>query len=342
LESILARNKADREAGIVRTYDHPPKPVNRPAPVSLPICEYLLDGRGDISCQHRRCEKGVGGTGGVKPCESCGPDRCRYFLPLGAEEKPPTFTTKTTDQTAGVVIGSFRWPELVELQIKVIRHNCGPVPILVSNDDPNGADRLASICKRFDDVTLDNNRERIGHTGGDIACFHKGITWGAARGIRWVTKLSQRFIVDRPRWLQDSAEQLRLSGLPMACRRTVGAEMYDLRTECVLLDVGFWNVPHVLDRIKPRRYWSDVPGGLSAERIMFRVLQDLLGEVYFPWVSLLGECRYKRDRADVLWHNNTHESEYRRLASQFGVTLPKEFHCDGWHHERAKGTYLHG
>ena len=93
------------------------------------------------------------------------------------------------------------------LQIAVIRNTCGPVPILVSNDDPPTHERLKAICERFEDVELDTNPERISHTGGDIAVFHKGIKFGARRGLRFVAKLSQRFIINRPRWLQDAANE---------------------------------------------------------------------------------------------------------------------------------------
>jgi hypothetical protein len=224
----------------------------------------------------------------------------------------------------------------------VIRETCGPVPILVSNDDPASHESLAVICASHADVTLDSNAERIGHTGGDIAAFYKGIRWAAERRIEVVAKLSQRFIVNRPRWLQESARDLLSSGLPMASRQCKAPTPYDLRTEAVLMDVGQWNSTEVLERIKPRKYWDDEPGGLNAETIINRVLMDLLGGIYWPWVSVMGEDRTKREHADVLWHWDTPTEDYHRIASAYRVALPLAFHVSGWERELKAGTYVFG
>lgn len=254
----------------------------------------------------------------------------------------PKFVAKTDDVPAGVVIGSFRWPELIDMQIRVIRDNCGAVPILVSNDDPDSHSSLSSICNKHKDIFLWTNHERIGHTGGDISAFFKGVLWGASRGLRVVCKLSQRFVINRPRWLQDSAKELLLSGLPIGSRRTHGVEMYDLRTEACLLDIGWWNNNEVLNRITPRKMWADAPGGLAAEKIIFRLVEDTMGGIYYPWANVLGEDRYKRDYPDVLWHCNTNEREYRELAKSHGVELSPQFHISGWQGELAQGKYQYG
>ena len=272
------------------------------------------------------------------PCTSA--NRCCNGCTAKKFTEP--FEAKPSDARVGVAIGSFRWPELVDLQCHVIRATCGPIPILVSNDNPESHDELVVICASHADVTLDTNAERIGHTGGDIAVFSKAIRWGANRGLDVVAKLSQRFIVNRSRWLQESAAELLASGLPMASRRCRGNAPFDLRTEAVLLDVNQWNRPEVLERTKPRRYWTDSPDGLNAETIIYRVLIDLLGGIYWPWASLMGEDRYKRDFADVLWHCNTPASDYRKLASDYGVSVSESFHINGWERELKEGTYHYG
>lgn len=272
------------------------------------------------------------------PCTSA--NRCCVGC-KDKEVKVP-FLGKPDDPRVGVVIGSFRWPELVDLQCRVIRDTCGPVPILVSNDDPASHKELSAICATHADVTLDSNAERIGHTGGDVAAFYKGIRWAAERRIEVVAKLSQRFIVNRPRWLQDSARDLLASGLPMANMRCRGDAPFDLRTEAVLMDVSQWNKPEVLERIKPRRYWTDQPDGLNAETIIYRVLMDLLGGVFWPWATVMGEDRFRRDFEDVLWHCNTSKEEYAKLAQGHGVTIPDDFHVGGWENELKQGTYLYG
>jgi hypothetical protein len=251
------------------------------------------------------------------------------------------FVPRPADVRAGVAIGSFRWPEWIEFQIKSIRHTCGPIPILVSNDDPESRSRLADICGGFEGVTLDNNPERIGHTGGDISVFYKGIRWGAELGLNVVAKISQRFIGNRSRWVQDTANDLIDSGLSMGCRRCRGEARFDLRTECVFLNLEAWNRPDILKGIEPRRYWNDLPEGLPAESVIFGAFQKA-GGIMWPIAKLMGEDRYQRDFADVLWHCNTPEAEFRGIAKSYGVELPESFHVAGWDRELSIGTYLYG
>lgn len=281
---------------------------------------------GDTTTQMVSC------NGSNRFCGSCK----SKVLPI----KP--FEEKPNDPAVGIVIGSFRWPSLVELQCKVIRASCGNIPILISNDDPESHDALSSICDKFSDVMLSTNSERIGHTGGDIAAFYKGIQWGADRDLDVVAKLSQRMIIHRTRWMQESALNLLRSDLPVAGKRCRGKAPFDFRTECVLMNIAEWNRPEILDRLKPRQYWNDEPLGLCAETIIFRILRDLLRGIYLPWNTILGEDRASRDYEDVLWHGNTHEDEYRSLGKHYGVEVCPDFHIKGWELELSKGTYLYG
>ncbi len=240
----------------------------------------------------------------------------------------------------GVVIGSYKWPSLVDLQIRLIHDTCGKVPILVSSDHPETAAEITDICNDYHDVTHRPNPERIGHTGGDISAFYKAVKWGASRQMQCVAKLSQRFLVTRKNWLQDGAADLGASRLAMASQRCTGTQRFDLRTEAVLIDVAQWNNPDVLERIKPRRYWNDVKHGLSAETVIYRVLQDLLGEFYLPW-ALFGESRDTKYDG-VVWHCSHTLRDYQELAYKYGVKLDAGFHCSGWQYDLSKGQYLYG
>jgi hypothetical protein len=127
----------------------------------------------------------------------------------------------------------------------------------------------------------------------------------------------------------------------MGCRRCRGNAPFDLRSECVFLNLEAWNRPGILNKIEPRRYWNDLPEGLSAETVVFRTFQDA-GGIMWPIANLMGEDRYQRDFADILWHCNTGEPEFRELAKSYGVDLPESFHVAGWDRELSKGTYLYG
>lgn len=323
----------------------------------LPPCRY----EGKIVTECQSCAKD---RGHERECLHPEPDDDRDFCTRGSMVKPlrrcnacPQYerSVKVTQLEAtpapralvryphaqhGVVIGSYKWPSLVELQIKLIRSTCGAVPICVSSDHPETAAQVQAICDRFPDVKHLPNPVRIGHTGGDISAFHKAATWGKDRGLQVVAKLSQRFLITRPDWLQDGAADLLASGLSLASQRATGTQRFDLRTEACLLDVATWSEPAILARIRPRKYWTDSPRGLSAETVIYRVLQDLAGEFFLPW-SLFGEDR-QRQYPGVVWHNSHPVTAYHELAARHGVKLDAGFHCDGWMQDLQNGVYEYG
>lgn len=239
---------------------------------------------------------------------------------------PSAFVARPDDPPVGVAIGSYQFPGLVELQIKLIRHHCGDVPILVSDDVSAYRDGLAKMCDQAG-VFLWPNPTRLGHTGGDLAAFWKGILWGKSHGLRVVAKLSQRFLVDTPRWLQDGAIDLLRSGLPLSSRRCTGGHNFPLRTEACLLDVDAWHRPDVLQVLAPR----ERPKPENAEWDFDRLLKAKLGGLFWPW-KLFSEDRFAK-QAGFLWHNANTKAEYQSLARRFGVQLDASFHVDGWQND---------
>lgn len=257
----------------------------------------------------------------------------------------PTYTSpeREGDVRCGVVIGSYKWPELVDLQIRVIRSTCGPVPVLVSNDHPGSHDTLASICSGHPDVTLLSNPERLGHTGGDLAVYHRAVTWGSERRLQVVAKLSQRLLFTEPYWLQNGAKELLASGLgtaTRACTGPTGSPRYPLRTEFALLDVARWNSPEVLASVTPRRVWHEREGGWPAEQVIDELVRDHFDGLYWPFAGL-PTVREERG-SGFLWHHSHSRQDYDSLAKRFGVTLPADFTVAGWEQEYARGEYLFG
>jgi hypothetical protein len=328
--------EASRRYNARKTSQSPVQPAGI-APGIAPLCEHAGEG---IACNTRRCEVGHGEPTGIRVCHHCGPSRCADYLPQNtiADER---FIPKPTDVRCGVVVGVFRWPELAELQINLIRKKCGPVPILISNDQPEAHEQLAGICERLR-ADLITSPERIGHTGGDVAAFHRGIVWARNLGLQAVAKLSQRFLVNRFRWLQDSASDLLTSGLPLASLPCRGRSVFDLRTEAVLLNVAEWSRFDVLTMIEPKRYHEGRLNGVYAETVIWRALQSI-GGLYWPWYSVLGcEDRERRVHSDVIWHNHNSVDDYRRFAESLGVTLSAGFTVAGWEQEQKQGRYLYG
>lgn len=351
MAELLAQQEARKAAGANQTYPRAaaPRPAApaRPAPkrVALPcvhegaVLEWCStckggEGRHVRDCDlHERCTR----TYVSDKVQSC--DRCKDYS-TGAAEPPTQFAARPGDPACGVVIGSYGWPALVDLQLRVIRDTCGPVPVCVSSDNPDDDARLAAVCAGHPDAYLWTNARRIGHTGGDLATFWKGVLWGAANGLQVVAKLSQRWVSTRPRWLHDGARALLDSGLPAAIRRCVGSHGFPLRTEAALLDVEAWHRPKVLSRIAPGEYWTRREGGLSAEVVVEELIRDEFGGLYWPW-DLVPPVRAEKP-AGALWHNSHTRAEYDALARRHGVALPADFHVRGWERERDAGEYRYG
>jgi hypothetical protein len=324
-------------------------PVKKPGP--RPPCAYLGDYTGgtvlcescggNVRIKLRRCDVYGKCTEAKKvgklPCCSGCPS---YETPAEGEIDAHPFEPRPDDPACGVVVGAYKWPALADLQIRLIRHTCGPVPILVSNDDMSRCGEFRAVCAAHEDVTYSPNPGRIGHTGGDVACFYKAVLWGRGRNLPAVAKLSHRFLITKSRWLQDVTRDLLLSGLPAAGRRCDDGR-FPLRTEAVVMAVDQWDRPGVLSSLLPRKYWNDIPGGgRDAETLVYDVIRTKLGGVFWPW-TLVGENRWEKSK-DVIWHHTHKRSDYKMAAARFGVSLPQDFHTDGWQSDADRGEYDFG
>ena len=231
------------------------------------------------------------------------------------------------DVPAMVSIGSYGLPGMVELQLRLIRSHCGDIPILVSDDhSPEGQiELIRESCERHGaTLALSQPDERIGHAGGDLGAFYHALTFARERGIRYVFKLSQRYAIDKRRWVQDTANWMDELGKLVGTasdRCSEGGTRFDLRSEAVGIRVEKW-LPH-LEAIKPRRLHQ------AAEPVVTAVAKSAGDIVVWP---LLGGPDRLRKAPNVVWHTANTESDYRALAERFGVDLDmgRKFFTAGW------------
>ena len=228
-----------------------------------------------------------------------------------------------------MVIGHFNQVSFLELNLRAIRHYCGPdVPILVSDDCSNGFGatpdpdtmfgRVVALTEVIPNVMVWPNVERIGHAGGDIAAFWKGIMWGKQCELDVIFKLSQRYIISHPNWVEESARDLLQSGLATLGRpcEDVG---WPIRTEAVGLRVESWYRPDVLAHLTPRRvHWA-------TELVIWDDIVDRLDGRLHPW-ELVTKGRYTPS-AQVLFHDANTPQDYERLAQQIGMLSHHKFDC---------------
>lgn len=215
--------------------------------------------------------------------------------------------------------------EAVRLNLAVLRANCGPdLKILVCDDasPPDSQQRYRALCKEYG-AQFQTNRYRMGHTSGDMIVFHKALHWARRRGLQTVTKLSQRMVIDVPNWVQRDAARLLSSGYATQAQMLTNFGREQIRTECVMMDVGRWMTAGILEHYRPRRipYWN--------ESHTFRAIAHLVDPArpyphYLPWDRLSyvrggdGPPVYFRDM-----HNA--EEEFRRLAERHGLRLGASF-----------------
>lgn len=238
----------------------------------------------------------------------------------------------------GIVIGSYNLPQLVRLQLTLIRDHCGEVPVLVCDDNSSGNGlepesgskfaELFDLCKRSGAI-LWSNPDRLGHVGGDLVSYYVGLQWGKATDLDVICKLSQRMLIDLPRWLQDSSAGLLASGHATGCQSCFeGPHRLPLRTEAILFDVSQWYRADVLARLWPRPIKT-----IAAEAIVWEAMH-LIESDYWRW-PLFQERRTVKDKGTI-WHCSHTRADYEKIAKRYGITLDEKFTVRGW---QTQGNY---
>lgn len=290
------------------------------------------------------------------PSCSCGPlyqckkyESCRSFVPgpsgsrtcLGCESYVPRDEV-VPEPKAGVVIGTYGLPNLVALQVKLIRKHNGNIPIMILDDCSDGTgvtpiadSNFGKICKisREDpNVSVWSNPERLGHAGGDMSAFFVGIQWAAVRKLDVLVKLSFRFVFDRPDWVNIWMKEFWPTGLATSTRAAIeGGSSFPVRSEAMMMDVAKWNQPEILDHIRPRPLSKEEGKfGVATENVLWDTIRDRL-DAKFHLTSLFGENRYfPEPNKGYLWHCCTSPAEYRAVFDREGIPMDPDFSTDGW------------
>lgn len=272
-----------------------------------------------------------------RPCHGCeesGCLWCHHFRhtpairrALGGDpatcDPPPLPSPVPTPAGAGLVVGCYGLPQLARLQVRTIRSTCGPVPILLADDGSGHDADFAAIEDGEPDVTFWPSDRRRGHYAGDLSVWWKGIQWAHTRGLRWLAKLSQRFVWTAPGWLAAAIKTLEASNLSLLMQRCVdsGTDLF-VRTECTLFDVPRW-VPHFREFDRDRI-------GNPTELYVWDLVVRHFGGRYAEWPGLTTD-RYA-PTPGTHWHGSHAEGPFRRLAERYGIDLGSDFHCGGHQH----------
>lgn len=264
--------------------------------------------------------------------ELCG-KVCPYVNHVG--ERPMTGNAAICGDGYGVAIGTFDslhsrnrrfGTEAVELNLAVLRRQCGmEIRILVCDDasPPDSQRRYRELCQKYG-AEFTTNRKRMGHSSGDMIVFHKAIRWARRHGLRTVTKLSHRMVIDVPNWLQKDSELLISTGFATQAQMLANFGLEQIRTECVMMVVERWYSSDVLNHYRPRSipYWN--------ESHTFRAISQFVDPQapyphFLPWRRIA--FQRGKDRRPVFFREMSGDSEalFRSLARRHGVKLTEDF-----------------
>lgn len=212
-------------------------------------------------------------------------------------------------------------PELARLQVTLIRETCGDVPVLLADDGSDRDAEFEAVAESFKGVEFWPSDQRRGHYAGDLSVFWKALQWASSRGLKWVCKLSQRFVWTQPGWLRMAVEGLAASGEATMMQRCLdsGQNLY-VRSECMLLEVERW--------LPLYKEFDMFQIGNPTELYIWHRVHAHFGERFCPWPGM-PEDRY-RPTPGSLWHGCDSEGSFRELARSRGIELGPEFNTGGW------------
>lgn len=236
----------------------------------------------------------------------------------------PTYNFKK-----GVVIGTYGWPNLIELQIKTIRNNCGDIPILIADDASPGIspipvkdscfEKLLRLGDKYKDVTIWPNPETIGHSGGDLSAFWKGLTWAKGLGLEYLVKLSRRLVVDIPNWIEYECQMLHKDRGAIAIQKQLN-KTWPFRCEGVVLRVEAWYP--LVNNLLPIKQHSNKTG-MFVEKIFKNIIDTKFTGIHTPLHVLRKDPRLKNP--GVLWHLCNTMEDYKQIFKKYGLLPDADF-----------------
>lgn len=226
----------------------------------------------------------------------------------------------------GVVIGTYGYPKLAAFQVRMIRDTCGDVPILIADDGSGRDDDFDKIVESNLDVEFWPSDHRRGHYSGDLSVFWKGFQWAHNTGLKYLVKLSQRFIITENKWIAKICRLMEDTGhatVMQDCIDGAGGNIPDcrlyVRSECMAFDVEKW--------VQYYREFDTGDLNNPTELYIWHRVHAYFGEKFAPWPRMPVN-RYE-PMPETLWHGTNGEADYRQVAASKGLTIDDDFTCAG-------------
>lgn len=308
----------------------PPPAARRPLPIRQP-CQFegvvverctQCGAAGELN-HVRDCERfDVNATrgpnnGAARSCAAC------------FDYRPPSRfpTPAATPPGVGIAIGCYGLPQLTRLHVRLIRDTCGGVPILIADDGSGRDAEFERIVAAEEGVEFWPSDQRLGHYAGDLSVVWKGLQWAETRGLKWLCKISMRFLWTEQDWLKKAVALADAGGEATLMQRCTdagpgnGGKPVDLkiRSECFMVDAAAWS-PFRAEMKQPRL-------NNPTEFFFWHVVHREWGERFTEWAPLTVN-RYA-PTPGTLWHGSHNRAAYERLADSYGLPLDPEFYTNG-------------
>jgi len=228
----------------------------------------------------------------------------------------------------GIVIGTKDWPNLTELQIKILRSTCGELPILIADDCSSGCEinfppdsdygKLYALTKKYNGVHIAPNSTTLGHGAGDLSVFTKGLVWAKIWNIEYLVKVSRRMLIDIPYWMQYWTHRLIQDNNAVAAQKR--NDYWPFYTSCIILKSSTW-FP-LIDQLYPIKLNSDKTK-IYVEHVFRDIIDKYFRGVYTPLGLLRKDITLKNP--GVIWHEACKIDEYKRLFLKYGVSMDGNF-----------------
>lgn len=241
-----------------------------------------------------------------------------------------------------VSIGHYNMPCTIEHHVKSLRANCGNVPICVTDDFTELAYNTTNKDKRYvSEESAQESKQRLigfcaennvplylsgmtrqGHVGGDLAAFYNGMMYAKEVGAKYMIKLSQRFFIDRPSWVQKMIHRMDQEKADVMTNEHVcklGILTFPIRSEFMILRVSKFGTDTVMRDLYPRKLQ-----GMAGEIYMTAILQ----KTHAKLVSCPMFTNHRgRKHPGLIWYEEPNaEANYIEAYKKYNVQMSNGFH----------------
>lgn len=246
---------------------------------------------------------------------------------------------ETSQPSAALVVGTYAAVPYIHVALESRRRYYPSLPILINDDCSPEALELNALCREYG-AEFRSNKQRSGHTVGDISAYLCGLQWAASLGVDLLVKMSRRFIPLHP-WMPDLqaiAWETQYATYSQRCLHF----NFGFRTECIGFHVASWSTPAIRKEFvqivghgqpvfvegRVHDLARRIQGSACDLNRRHRILHPRPPEsdAYGIWPIM--PDRRTTKKPDILWHDCNTPADYFHISRHFGLEYRAEDFLD--------------